>query len=513
MNWTRFTALHLVFDIPSYASHLPQLLWLMMPSHQIASVWKQLDPTWHEELATSHLPCREEVIALVIHHNESREILNLNLPDGLHAKLGVLQHLHLLDAVAREDGGGAANGAQVEAAVLLARVGHHLGPVALSQRDKRAAVGHEAVHVAVHAPCRGGPKAAGRVALGRLGGARVVDDVVLDGLGQTLAALQPLLQLGVRNVARHHQRARQAQARADGVLGQLLADGRHGLRQVHLDHLRAQLLGGHVGQEAARVALQSLDEQPILAHHAHRLAVSRARDTDAHWAGRAVAGQAHDAHVVAEVLAAKLCADAHLARDVQDLGLPVQVAERPPARVAAGGQPVKVPGRRQLDHLEVVLGAHAADYHRQVVGRARRGAQRLDLLLQELGQRRGVEQRLGLLEQHRLVGAAAALGHEQELVLAAGRGVQLDLGGQVAARVLLVEHVQRCHLRVAQVGLRVRLEHAAAQRLLVLAVRPHVLPALAHDDGRARVLATGQHHACSNVGVLEQLKSHKLVIG
>ena len=41
--------------------------------------------------------------------------------------------------------------------------------------------------------------------------------------------------------------------------------------------------------------------------------------------------------------------------------------------------------------------------------RARGGAEALDLLLEEGHERRGVEQRLGLLEQERLVRAAAAL--------------------------------------------------------------------------------------------------------
>ena len=49
---------------------------------------------------------------------------HLNLPYGLHAELLVLLHLHLLDAVLRENRRGAADGAQVKAAVLLACLGH-----------------------------------------------------------------------------------------------------------------------------------------------------------------------------------------------------------------------------------------------------------------------------------------------------------------------------------------------------------------------------------------------------
>jgi len=63
----------------------------------------------------------EEVLALVVHDHKGREVLHFDAPHGLHAQLGVLQHLHLLDAVLRETSGGTTDRAQVEAAVLLAR--------------------------------------------------------------------------------------------------------------------------------------------------------------------------------------------------------------------------------------------------------------------------------------------------------------------------------------------------------------------------------------------------------
>lgn len=40
-----------------------------------------------------------------------------------------------------------------------------------------------------------------------------------------------------------------------------------------------------------------------------------------------MAWQAHHAHIMAEVLATKLSANAHLARDLQYLGLPLHVTE------------------------------------------------------------------------------------------------------------------------------------------------------------------------------------------
>ena len=82
----------------------------------------------------------------------------------------------------------------------------------------------------------------------------------------------------------------------------------------------------------------------------------------------------------------------------------------------------------------------------------------------------GIEHRLRLLEQVALVRRAAALGHEEELVRVAAGRVELDLRGQVVAGVALVPHGERRHLRVAQVRCEVRVEHAARDRDLVVAV-------------------------------------------
>src|SRR6478736_8638215 len=66
----------------------------------------------------------EEVVALVVDDDEGGEVLDLDLPDRLHAELGVLHHLDRPDAVLREPRGRATDRAQVEAAVLVAGVGH-----------------------------------------------------------------------------------------------------------------------------------------------------------------------------------------------------------------------------------------------------------------------------------------------------------------------------------------------------------------------------------------------------
>ena len=74
----------------------------------------------------------EEVIALVVDHDERREVTHLDPPHRLHAELGVLQHLDPGDAVLGQPRRGAADRAEIETAVLLAGGRDRRRPVALA---------------------------------------------------------------------------------------------------------------------------------------------------------------------------------------------------------------------------------------------------------------------------------------------------------------------------------------------------------------------------------------------
>ena len=108
-----------------------------------------------------------------------------------------------------------------------------------------------------------------------------------------------------------------------------------------------------------------------------------------------------------------------------------------PSSLPLRRQAVEVARARELHGLERELGREPADHEREVVGRAGRGAERADLLGHEAQQRLRVEQRLRLLVEEGLVRRAAALGQEEQVVLVAGLGVDLDLRRQVRAGVLL----------------------------------------------------------------------------
>ena len=143
----------------------------------------------------------EEVIPFVIDQDERGEVFDFDLPDGFHAEFGELDDFDFLDVFLGEDGGGAADAAEVEATVLFAGVGDLLAAIAFGDHDHAAAVALEEIDVAVHAACRGGAEAAAGHAGGGFGGAGVIDGVVLEVVRQRLAGIEHLLELRVRDVA------------------------------------------------------------------------------------------------------------------------------------------------------------------------------------------------------------------------------------------------------------------------------------------------------------------------
>ena len=192
----------------------------------------------------------------------------------------------------------------------------------------------------VHAPRRGRAEGAGGVARGRLRRAGVIDRVVLDVIGQPLPAFEPLAQLGVRQIARHDQRAGEREPRLHRILRQLRQDVLHRPAQVDLDHLPAELFLIDLGQILRRIVLELLEEHAVLGDLAERLAVGGAGDAQADRQRSAMPRQADDAHVVAEILAAELRPDSQGLRHLQHLRLHLEIAEGVAVLAALGRQRV-----------------------------------------------------------------------------------------------------------------------------------------------------------------------------
>ncbi len=177
-----------------------------------------------------------------------------------------------------------------------------------------------------------------------------------------------------------------------------------------------------------------------------------------------------------------------------------------------GRQRVEIARGGELHRLHAEFGRGAADRDRQMIGRARRSAEREHLLLQKRQQAVSGQHRWRGLEQETLVGAAAALGHEHELVGVIAFGIDLALRRHVVGGVLLLIHRQRRHLRIAQIAAQIGVAGAFAQGGLVVAVGEDVAALLAHDDRGAGVLAHRQDAAGGDVGVLQEIEGDELVI-
>ena len=213
-----------------------------------------------------------------------------------------------------------------------------------------------------------------------------------------------------------------------------------------------------------------------------------------------------------EILAAELCADAELLCELVHFLLEREIAEGAPVGSPRGRQRVEIAGRGELDGLQRLFGAGPADDDREMVGRAGRGAERQDLLLQE-GDHAVVRQDRGRrLIEIGLVGGAAALGHEQELVGVLALGGDVDLRGQIVAGVLLLEHGERRDLAVAQVLLGIGAADARRDRRLVAALGKDLAAFLGDHDRGARVLAHRQHAAGGDIGVLQEIVGDEPVV-
>ena len=92
---------------------------------------------------------------LVVDKDECREVLHYNLPHSLHSQLGIFHTFDALDTALRQHGSHTADGAQIEAAMLVACRRDSIRTVALGNHDQRCAMCLELVYIGVHTACCG----------------------------------------------------------------------------------------------------------------------------------------------------------------------------------------------------------------------------------------------------------------------------------------------------------------------------------------------------------------------
>ncbi len=140
------------------------------------------------------------------------------------------------------------------------------------------------------------------------------------------------------------------------MLRQLVENLNHRLVEVDPDHVLGELLLVDLRHVFRGIGFQLFDEDAVAGDLAERLAVGGAGHADADRQRSAVAGQANDTHVMAEILAAELRADAGRLRRLVDFGLHREIAEGVAVFRAFGRQRVEIARRGELDRLQVHLG-------------------------------------------------------------------------------------------------------------------------------------------------------------
>ena len=111
------------------------------------------------------------------------------------------------------------------------------------------------------------------------------------------------------------------------MLRQQLEDLIHRLVEVDLHNAAAEVVVGDLGHVFRRIGFKLLEKDAVPGDLALGLTVGGTRNPDADGQRRAVARQADDAHIVAEVLAAELGANAGCLGQLVDFGFHFQIAE------------------------------------------------------------------------------------------------------------------------------------------------------------------------------------------
>ena len=304
----------------------------------------------------------EEVVALVVHDDERREVLNIYLAYGFHTQFREIDNLYALDALLGEDCCRTAYRTQIETAMLAACVGNFLRTVTLGNHNHRTALALEEVYVRVHTACRSRTEAARRHAFRSLGRTCIVNRMLEHVFRHRLALVEHLFDACVGNVAGNDERTLYIKTSLDGILRQCLENLVHTLVEVYLD---SRLHDGSIGRkETCRIVFQFLDKDTVFGNLGLYVTVCRAADTYADRARSCMAGHTDDLNVMNQILAAELCADTALLTYLENLGLPFEVTECTAAFVAACGKGIVVTCRGLLHCREVGFCRRAAYYSR-----------------------------------------------------------------------------------------------------------------------------------------------------
>ena len=233
---------------------------------------------------------------------------------------------------------------------------HLTRTIAFGKHHHRAAKRLELVDIGIHATGRRRAERTRCITRGRFGRTGIIDRVVLKIIRHGFAVFQPFADFRMRQIAGDDNRPCQRKLRLDRMLGQLLQNFGHRLVEVDLHDMRGKLFLVDIRHVLRGVGFQLFQEDAFLGDLALGLTICGARHADADWQRCAMARQADNTHVMAEIFAAELRADAQRLGQLVDFGFHFQIAERVAGFRTRRRQAVEIARGGELDGLEVHLG-------------------------------------------------------------------------------------------------------------------------------------------------------------
>ena len=424
----------------------------------------------------------EEIIALIVDEDEGGEILDFNLPDSLHTEFGILEEFYLLDRILSEDGSGATDRTEVETAMLKASVSDLLRAVALSYHNHSTTCGLELIDVWVHTTGSRRAERTGGEAFRFLGGACVIDGVIFEILRHRLSGVEAFLDLGVSDITAHDDGAIEREASRYGVLIEESEDLGHGAIEVDLNDFTLAGIAELLGDKFTGELIEFFDPDTVAVDL--RLDITVGRAADAHTYGARSAMTRHTDHtdIVGEILTAELSSESYIVGGVEEFLLEFDISESVAILIALSGEIVVILHRSLLDSGEVGFGRSTADDESDMIGRTSGSAESLHLLDKERHESLLIKDSLSLLIEISLIGRAATLSHEEELILIALGGMDFDLRREVATGVHLIIHIEGSVLRIAEIILSISLIYTLRDHLLIVATGPYLLTLISGTD-------------------------------
>ena len=424
----------------------------------------------------------EEIIALIVDEDEGGEILDFNLPDSFHSEFGILEEFYLLDRILSEYGSGATDRTEVETAMLMASVSDLLRAVALSDHNHSTTGGLELINVRVHTTGSSRAERTGGEAFRFLGGAGVIDGVIFEILRHRLSGVEAFLDLGVSDITAHDDGAIEREASRYGVLIEESEDLGHGAIEVDLNDFTLAGIAELLGDKFTGELIEFFDPDTVAVDL--RLDITVGRAADAHTYGARSAMTRHTDHtdIVGEILTAELSSESDIVGGVEEFLLEFDISESVAILIALSGEIVVILHRGLLDSGEVGFGRSAADDESDMIGRTSGSAESLHLLDKERHESLLIKDSLSLLIEISLIGRAATLSHEEELILIALGGMDFDLRREVATGVHLIIHIEGSVLRIAEIILSISLIYTLRDHLLIVATGPYLLTLISGTD-------------------------------